>query len=468
MVVDSGLVPFQVVQCDDAGYAGLACAGSTAAEGAGTVEARVLPAGAQDAAWTAAGTYNAGRWSVTMPGVPAGGPYALELRLLNDSGETVASAGVDNLLVGDLWILGGQSNMHGRGWNVNVEQPIDHVHVFAMNDRWRIAEEPIHRITESVDFAHNPIEDDAARQNLEVELPADWRRDASLGLAFGKEMYARTGRPVGLIPCAHGGTSIAQWSPALKEHGGRSLYGSMLRRFQAVGGKVRGMLWYQGENDCSPEQADVFQEQTLAFVEAVRADFGQPNLPFYFAQLGRRVNHEDPPTWNRIQRIQLAMEQLVRPPAGLAATHDLELGDYIHISTDGLKTLARRFANLAMRDLYGSTGLFAGPRISTVTWGKSVHGRQLVVTLDGVNGRVRSEGRMHGFDVTDGDGNVLEVIFRQEPSPENPNAVLLWLIDSLPEGSRLWYGLGDNPYCNVVDEAGMALPASGPIPIPAN
>ena len=45
-------------------------------------------------------------------------------------------------------------------------------------------------------------------------------------LEIAKEMLRRTGVPQGLIACAHGGTSMAQWSPKLKRLGGDSLYGA--------------------------------------------------------------------------------------------------------------------------------------------------------------------------------------------------------------------------------------------------
>ena len=53
---------------------------------------------------------------------------------------------------------------------------------------------------------------------------------------------AVTGVLAGLLACAPGGESMDQWDPALKGSGGESLYGSMLRRVRAAGGKVTGVL----------------------------------------------------------------------------------------------------------------------------------------------------------------------------------------------------------------------------------
>ena len=95
-----------------------------------------------------------------------------------------------------------------------------------------------------------------------------------LGLSFAKELYKRTGVPVGLVPCAHGGTSMAQWDPAKKELAGRSLYGSMLRRFRAVCGKVKVVLWYQGESDANHKAHEAFPNKLERLIASVRNDFG--------------------------------------------------------------------------------------------------------------------------------------------------------------------------------------------------
>ena len=104
-------------------------------------------------------------------------------------------------------------------------------------------------------------------------------------------MVESTGVPVGLVACAHGGTSMEQWNPAKKEQGGNSLYGSMLRQVKQAGGKVKGVLWYQGESDAlgQGEAWKAYPRVFTDFIAAVRSDFGQPELPFYFVQIGRFV-----------------------------------------------------------------------------------------------------------------------------------------------------------------------------------
>lgn len=465
LVVESGLVPYQVIQCDDAGQAVLQCSGRVEGATDLSVEARLLRMSQVLRDWTRFPSAEPGKWTVRFDSVPAGNPLRLELRAVDAQGQEKAATAVEHVLVGDLWILAGQSNMQGVGNNVDVTPPSDLVNVFAMNDTWRRAEEPLHRLEESVDVVHNGIEDDAKRQGIVADV-SNWTKGAGLGLPFAVEMVRLTNRPVGLVACAHGGTSMDQWDPAKRDEAGRSLYGSMYRRFQAVGGKVRGVLWYQGESDSSPEAAPLFAEKFKAFVEAVRRDFNAPDLPFYYVQIGRFTNPAEPTHWNEIQEYQRLAETQI-PRSGMVPSIDLPLDDGIHIGTDGLKILGRRFALMAARDLFGATTVKNGPRPASVRRSSSPFGPQLLVTFDGVNGGLTAAGRASGFSIADAEGKALPVaIFDQQISPDDPNTVVLWLNEAPAAGAKLWYGRGFDPYCNVVDKEGMAVPVFGPMPIP--
>lgn len=69
-------------------------------------------------------------------------------------------------------------------------------------------------------------------------------RGVGPGAAFAQAVLKETGRPIGLIPCAHGGSSMSAWDPALKHNGDDSLYGALLRRVEMIGGgkKIKGLL----------------------------------------------------------------------------------------------------------------------------------------------------------------------------------------------------------------------------------
>lgn len=421
-----------------------------------TIEARVLRRGVpvEELDWSPIARVASGGWKGELAGVPVGGPYRVEVRV---AGET-ESAAVHDVLVGDLWILGGQSNMQGYGDLVDVEPPHALVHSFDLADRWQVAEEPLHTTVNAVDSFHwsfrspdrPPVRYDGERLRRYV---ANRTKGAGLGLPFAVEMVRRTGIPVGLIPCAHGATKMDVWDPALKDQGGASLYGSMLRRFHAAGGKIKGMLWYQGESDSGAEDAPVFQKKFERFVMEVRKDFGQPDLPFYYVQLGR-LTSPALPGWNVVQEAQ-RLAELNLANAGMVAAIDNELDDGIHVGAQSLKLLGRRLARLACHDK-------RGPRPVAVTCRDHI----VRVAFSEVNGRLRTQGRLSGFTIHTSEGDLWPHVYRQRLDPADANAVLLDLTNEPPEGAVLRYGYGNDPYCNLADEAGMAAPAFGPIRIP--
>tara|TARA_R110001592_G_scaffold233427_1_gene491053 strand:+ start:101 stop:1540 length:1440 start_codon:yes stop_codon:yes gene_type:complete len=455
--VTGGLTHHQVLQCDDDGTADFALTGSAVT--AGSLEAQVVGVQKTIVPWTPIGEGNTS-WNATLNDVPVGGPYRVDLRIVVD-GAPVEETSIFDVLVGDVWVLAGQSNMQGVGDRHDEDTPDPQVHTFSMSYEWRLAQEPLHTLPESPDPVHFDQNKSAEEREKEIVNWRDGTKGTGLGLPFAKEMLRRTGRPVGLIASAHGGTSMGQWNPELKDQGGASLYGSMLQQVAAAGGKVRGVLWYQGESDANPDATPIFPAGLRALIAAMRADFGNPDLPFYQVQIGRVVLGWNPNSWDAIQTAQLALETDV-PHTGTVSAIDLETDDAIHISTPGLKTLGYRLANLAEADLFGGTTL-VGPRYESMTR----NGLQLYVKFSGVNDRLLAEGRPNGFSISAGpDGDAPQSIYKVEMDPNDPTVLILFTNNQLPENPHLWYGRGIDPYCNIVDEAQMGMPVFGPVPLP--
>lgn len=398
---------------------------------------------------------SAGKWSVRVGSIPAGGPYTLFLSRFDDAaraagGQRTSQTSVSGFYVGDLWVLAGQSNMVGRAELVFLETNNSSTMVLRPDDAWDRASEPLHERRE--------------RYGLTI--------GAGLGLAFANELYGRTKVPIGLIPCAKGGTSLWEWDPALRDQGRESLYGNMLARVKLAGGKVAGMLWYQGESDARPDRTGEYLGRLKKFVAAVRADFDQRELPVYFAQLSRNVAEENETrhggTWNAIQEAHRVAAREI-PHTGMVAGVDLELMDPIHLDTESLKRLGRRFAKLVCasqhRGYPDCAALKRGPDFIGARWD---HPNQLRVSFGGVNGGLTAPGRIQGFTILDGDGKPLPVVFRVRRAPGRGSEILLDLAQryEYPDALMLQYGRGLDPVCNLTDGEDMAVPAFGPVRLP--
>ena len=424
------------------------------------VEARLVAADSMPLPgfdWSALGKIQKLKWGGELKRVPVGGPYRLEIRL-QGSDSTISIA---NLMVGDLWVLAGQSNMEGHGDLIDVQQPSSMVHSFDMEDHWLPAEEPLHTPVSAVDPVHWPLNAERIPERLSGQPLEDYvtkrKKGAGLGLPFAVEMVARTNVPIGLIPCAHGGTSLDQWSPDLKDREGESLYGSMYRRVQAAGGHVKGVLWYQGESDANSKAAPAFLPKFESFVKAVRADFNQPDLPFYYVQIGRHIDNSNAAEWNAVQLAQLRAEPEIRH-SGMVAAVDLQLDDGIHVGTQDLKRLGRRLADLVCIDLFPRVKNYGqlkrGPRPVAASYQNGL----VKVTFSGVNGRLQSEGPISGFSIHTANGEWVPMIYKSHVDPAEASAVLLSVQGKLPPDATLWYGYGKDPYCNLRDAADMAVP----------
>jgi sialate O-acetylesterase len=429
--------------------------------------------------------------------VPTGGPYTISITAqAKDStpGGTIAPTTfqIGPVYVGDLWVLAGQSNMEGVGNLEDVTPPSEKVSLLGMDGHWRRAEEPLHWLVDSPDPVHSG--DPATRAERSGALHKNRVKGAGLGLPFGVVLSAATGIPIGLIATAHGGTSMKGWDPARKDEGGRSLYGSMLGQIRTAGGKVRGMLWYQGESDANPEAAKVYPKVFAGFINSVRSDLGAPDLPFYLVQIGRVIRAGDPTAWNAVQDAERQIPDRL-PGTAVVASIDLELDDLIHVGTQGLRRLGTRLARTAEREVYGLAGAttpsfervmrrgdrtlivkFGGVNRVPVTAstptqprpqsgpGPQLSGPSLAVSPGQSLTGLQPARHIAGFSIRKEDGTETPLIHDAAVGPSQ-DTVILKLTGAIPKGSYLWYGYGFDPYCTLIDALDMAVPVFGPIPL---
>jgi sialate O-acetylesterase len=396
-----------------------------------------------------------GKLTATLQGVPTGGPYRIEFRT-GRVGAAIAAR--SDVLVGDIWLLAGQSNMEGVGDLIDVEKPSNKVNSFDQADNWINAKEPLHELVGATDRVHwrkNAAgEPERLTGDALDKYRAERKKGAGLGLPFAIEYEKRTGVPVGLLPCAHGGTSMDQWSPDLKGKAGDSLYGATIRRAELIGGKIKGILWYQGESDANPRVAHLFADKFEKLVAAFRKDLNAPDLPFYYVQIGRHVNLTNVQPWNTIQEAQRVAVKTIPNSYAFAAV-DSDLDDGIHVSTVDLKRLGRGMAAVAAGKAK------KGPHLESV----SISGQTIRVKFAEVNGELTSEGRIGGFSTHNSAGELQEFIYKATIDAVDKSTVLLHFQGKLPDGLMLSYGNGKNPYCNLRDKAGLGALVFGPVAV---
>jgi sialate O-acetylesterase len=352
--IDAGLQPFQILQQDERGLGSFAVSGRWGhPEQRGTVQLRLVAEadGTTVCAWQTARRQEATEWGHPFDAVPAGGLYRLESRLVVDPnapewgvhGDTVHHVGV-----GDLWIIAGQSNAAGYGRGPVHDPPELGAHILRNDEQWDIASHPLNDTTGS------------SHPNLEAANPGH-----SPYLCFARELRTALGHPIGLIQTALGGSALAAWN--LAENAGAPLYQNLIHCVTLAGGRVRGMLWYQGESDCSTAAAATYERRFADFVARLRVALRSPALPVLIAQLNRYtvpLGPDDDRAWSMVREAQRQAHRL--GSVAVIPTLDLPLSDGIHTSSDGNMTLGQRKARAALAMVYGRGGDARAPEIERV------------------------------------------------------------------------------------------------------
>ena len=390
-----------------------------------------------------------GKLTGRIAGLPVGGPYDLYFRLVDPDGKTAERLQIRDVLVGDLWILAGQSNMQGAGYLPGLTPKNLMLRNFYMDNRWDVSRDPLHNLAQAAAPAHGGDPNSRVKPDL---------RGVGPGMSFAQAMWEATGVPQGTIACAHGGTSMTQWSPELWELGGASLYGAMLERVRNLGGRVAGMLWYQGCDDTGGENSLAYEARLRAFLKAVRRDLGAPRLPIVVCQLASRVAlYARDEAWSRIRFAQYEICRSA-PHTQCVPTVDLPLDDGVHLSAKSQQILGGRMAQ-AMRRLLGDPD--APPAIEAVsarvTQDPASGNANVTVTFRGIVGKIVSDGQPSGFFTPKKGELTGEGCFKVELMGSRL-VVHTQICAQSAEQYVLAYGAGARPYANLCDEAGRSLP----------
>lgn len=271
---------------------------------------------------------------------------------------------VRNLLIGEVWLASGQSNMEknvGPRWGqfpcYNWEK------IVAKSDNPKIR-----MYTVPVKGSNQPEESCNGKW-----VEADSTRTANftaIGYFFATELSSELQSPVGIIHSSLGGTNIQQWIPqkslsiipTLKQKtpaNASKLYNAMihpLRRYT-----IAGFLWYQGEaNALQLRDEKDYPALFSLLLGSWRSDWQKKDLPFYYCQLagyGTKGQDGIAKNWSELQLAQL--KGLENPHTGMAVLTDLGEREDIHPRSKA--EVAHRLVLIALAKTYGKNCYFSGP-----------------------------------------------------------------------------------------------------------
>lgn len=325
-----------------------------------------------------------GNWRLTFEPAEPGGPYRLEVTTGTDN-----SVVIEDILVGEVWICAGQSNMEfqlrqaDQSASVIAKAPDNDMRL--LNLQGIVRPDHVAWDLESLDRLNrlDYFQGEWVRSNV-----AEASAFSAIGYAFGEMIHQELDVPVGLINISVGGApaeafidrSSLEEDPWMvnvlknwmqndfimawcRERAAKNLEAGInpLQRhpfepsyiYEAgvkplEGFPVAGVIWYQGESNA--HNAEHYLHAFPLLVKSWRKAFNNPRLPFYFAQLSSISR----PSWPYFRDIQRRLSHAV-PYTGMVVTSDL--GDSLDVHPTRKTEVGKRFAMVALSDTYKADGM---------------------------------------------------------------------------------------------------------------
>jgi sialate O-acetylesterase len=179
-----------------------------------------------------------------------------------------------------------------------------------------------------------------------------------VGFFFARALYSQMTNPVpiGLIQVAKNGTPIADWTTYGGSNNGR-LYQEKIKPLQPFA--IRGVIWYQGEDDGGRESTALRYYQMLpGLIANWRTDWQQGNFPFFYVQLALISGR---PNWAIVRDAQVATLDQTQSTA-MACIIDIPTEPASEIHPKDKEPVGERLALAARALLYGEESLeYSGP-----------------------------------------------------------------------------------------------------------
>lgn len=379
-----------------------------------------------------------GKWRVDLAPLATSG----ESRTMTITGsDTAQPIKLDDVLVGEVWLGSGQSNMEFKmskklaGWaGVN-------------NEAKEIADAnypQVRMFSAKLTTARTP--QDRVEGEWQVCTPENVPGFSAIGYFFARDLHRELNVPVGFLTVAYGASCAQAWIraeairevPALKEqldayeakanafvplsdeekakwdadvekakaegkrppgpprkdpaadqHNPTTTYNGMLNAVVPYG--IRGVIWYQGESITKP--VDLFPQWNALLISDWRKLWGR-ELPFYFFQLAALDNKSNSPNVRAMQA-----EALKVPNTAMVVT--IDIGDQKDVHPHNKQDAGARAARIALARDYGKSIEYVGPTFESAT----AEGGAMRVKLTHADGlKTKDGGPLVAFEVAGSDG----------------------------------------------------------------
>jgi sialate O-acetylesterase len=414
-----------------------------------------------------------GAWQVMLDPMSVGGPLELVVKGKNE-------IKFGDVLVGEVWICSGQSNMQ---WSVDASNDADLERATANFPKIRMINFPQVGTQDPI-WTHD--------RKWEVCNPGNVGHFSAVGYFFARQLHQTLDVPVGMINNAWGGSACEAWinrdvlsskeqfkpmmdrwvgmekqfadlsgKPDLTEDekkqlnnlrgqmGGNArpanIYNGVLKSHLGYG--IKGAIWYQGESNAG--RAYQYRELFPLMISNWRQEWGQGDFPFYWVQLADFMNEKAEPgesAWAELREAQ-TMTMAKLPNTGEAVIIDIGEGKDIHPKNK--VDVGRRLARWALAKDYGVNIPYHSPQYKSM----EKDGNKIVLSFDHVQGwRPFDVNEPRGFSIA---GEDFKFVWgKAEILPDGRIAVSA---EGIKNPVAVRYAWADNPVVNMYSNTGLPL-----------
>lgn len=435
-----------------------------------------------------------GLWSVYLAPESAGGPFQLVVHGTN----TVT---VSDVLIGDLWIASGQSNM---------DIPLDGYPGLAVikdaAQETAHADHPqIRLLTVALKSSFYPQND--IDGNWKICSPGTVGQFSAVAYFFGRDVQEREHIPIGLIDATWGGTPAWAWvsldalgadasfAPVFATRGKMvdqlnnvdllvakekredaaakaaglpapqhqwhhdpnswapaGLFNGMISPLTPY--SIKGVIWYQGEADSDLGLADMYQRTFRTLIADWREEWHEGNFPFLFVQLS---SYDAPPSQNMDWGLIREAQRRALSLANTAMAVSLDVGQADNIHPPDKQSVGHRLA-LAARVLdYNEHIEYSGPLFRRAV----PEGSSMRVWFDHDKGLASRTPQVQGFEIAGADHHFFPaaaaIAAGSIDGSANPSVVVS--SPSAPDPEYVRYGWANYAVTSLVNGAGLPAAA---------
>ena len=371
-----------------------------------------------------------GNWALTIPTPAAGGPYEISIT----DGEELL---LKDILIGEVWLCSGQSNMAMPLKGRNGE-PVEGANEVLVRAKETL---PLRVFTTAVRMSDSPQED-VTGQWLKPSA-GNLQHISAVAYFYGQLLQEVLDVPIGLIISAASGTRIESWLPGYPSC---ELYNAMIHPVRNY--TLKGFIWFQGESNCvDPEgYAQLFPE----LPNRLRKVWGLGELPFYYAQIAPYTYYGlESTAAARVREIQLQNERTT-PHAGMAVT--LDLGEETSNHPPRKKEVGHRLAYWALAKTYGRKGFgYQSPAYKAI----EVKNNEIIISFHYSSSRciAPTYGELDSFEIAAAD----RVFHPAKAKIDHKNQQVIVSAENVPNPVAVRYAFKNYAKASLFDDYGLPV-----------